>query len=110
MPSRVTATVRGSHEDMMLGYLGIGARMHNEGGAWRRHRDSAWFPTGDSLKSEDLVSWKEGLEVLPYTLTITHSDGRRVGLVHGYGWLVRPVEEADWFELRVLIRVDEHMA
>ena len=95
---------------MMLEYLWIGARMRNDGGAWRRHWASAWFPSEDSVDTEDLASWKKALQVLPYTITIILPDGGRVGLVHGYAGLVRPVQDVDWDELCGHIDADDHAA
>ena len=83
MQSRFTCTVRGNHEDMMLDYLRIGARIHNDGGAWRRHWASCWFPA--SSTHEQRAAWRRALGALPITITIALPDGGRVGLVHGYG-------------------------
>ena len=42
---RFTATARGNHEDMMLDFLVLGVRMSNDGGVWRAHWASGWFPS-----------------------------------------------------------------
>lgn len=110
MHSRFTATVRGNHEDMMLDYLRIGARMHNDGGAWRLHWASSWFPDSSTPESEQRKAWRRALEALPFTLTVALPDGGRVGLVHGYAGLVRPVHDLDWDDLCTLIARDRHAA
>ena len=108
MQSRFTCTVRGNHEDMMLDYLRIGARIHNDGGAWRRHWASCWFPA--SSTHEQRAAWRRALGALPITITIALPDGGRVGLVHGYGGLVRPVHDLGWDDLCTRIAHDHHAA
>ena len=66
--THLTATVRGNHEDMMLDYLRIAARLHNDGGAWRHSPGSDWFPT--STGDEERQAWRAALEALPLTVTV----------------------------------------
>ena len=95
---------------MMLDYLRIGTRMRNDGGAWRRHWASSWFPNEDCVDTEDLDSWNKALEVLPYTITIALPGGGRVGLVHGYPVFSRATQDDDWDELADAITDDDHVA
>ena len=97
--SRFAGTVRGNHEDMMLDFLRIGARMGNDGGAWRMHWASGWFPAwGGRAREgtrEQRAAWRTALEALPYALTIHLPSGGRVGLLHGQGPLHLSAD-TDW--------------
>ena len=110
MQSRFAGTVRGNHEDMMRDWLVLGSRMWNEGRSWRQHWASAWCPGVAEPEPALRDAWLPVLDALPFTLTIALPDGGRVGLVHGYGGLVRPVEDVDWDDLCSRIENDRHAA
>ena len=80
--SRFAAVVRGNHEQMMLDWLWGGARMHTDGGAWRGHWTSWWFPM--SRPREQHLAWLKTLCRLPFAATVRTQSGARIALVHGY--------------------------
>ena len=78
--SRFTAVVRGNHEQMMLDWLWFGAQLNSQGGQWRSHWSSWWFPM--SRPRETRIAWAQALCRLPFAATV-HTAGGPVGLVHG---------------------------
>ena len=110
MQTRITATVRGNHEDMMRDYLKIGSRLHNEGGSWRRHWASDRFPAAGTSEAEQRDAWLPVLEALPFTLTIAIPGGGRVGLVHGYPVFSSATDDDEWDEFREAVTEDEQVA
>ena len=79
--SRFTTVVRGNHEQMMLEWLWRGAQMHTDGGYWREHWSSWWFPMNQPR--EVRLAWFNTLRRLPFAATVYTTNGKRVGLVHG---------------------------
>ena len=110
---RFTATARGNHEDMMLDFLVHGARISNDGGAWRLHWASGWFPSwggrGRKGTRKEQAAWRATLEALPFAVTVHLRDGGRVGLLHAQGPLNRRAD-IDWDALCVQIGRDRHTA
>ena len=80
--SRFAAVVRGNHEQMMLDWLWGGARMHTDGGAWRGHWASWWFPM--SRPRDQRLAWLKTLCRLPFAATVRKQSGARIALVHRY--------------------------
>ena len=78
--SRFTVVVRGNHEQMMLDWLWFGARLNSQGGQWRAHWSSWWFPM--SRSRETRIAWAQALCRLPFAATVDTAGGP-VGLVHG---------------------------
>ena len=115
--TRFAATVRGNHESMMLNYLQIGARMHEEGGAWYLHWSSKWFPSGwENRRGRAMTGtpevetrWRTALEGLPFTATVQLAGGARVGLIHSRG-PVAPDHDWHWDRLCTRIARDQHSA
>ena len=84
-----TGTVRGNHEESMREFLVLGARLNNDGGAWRQHWASGWIPLRGGRERQgipgQLAAWRAARETLPFALTIHLPGVGRVGLLHAQG-------------------------
>ena len=83
--SRLTATVRGNHEQSMIDWLLADGRvrMHSDASNWRRATGSGWWHQRERSRNEK-QRWLSTLLTLPFAATV-HTATGRIGLIHAQG-------------------------